>query len=425
MLKPRKARPFYGRHPWVLDSAIDDVEGTPADGDVVDLLSDKGKFIARGIFNSRSRIRVRLYTWNASEQLDDAFWRRRLESAMRFRSELGLGDPQGAARLVFSEGDGLSGLIVDRYADYLAVQVTALAMAVRLPQIVPMLVELTQPRGVCPATERGISKAEGLELRDGLYWGETPAGPLVIVENGLRYELDLAEGQKTGFYLDQRENRAAAARYFRGRRVLDMFCYSGGFSLARGCRRRPRGAGRRYQPEGRGPGPGQRRAERPGKRAVPCRRRLQDAGIAGRRRRAVRRRGARSAQVRPQPQRRRRSPAGLPLAQPPGRRPARAGRNPGHVQLLGPRQPRGFLLHARGRRPADRPRNPGARTARRVARPSGGRDVPGEGVFEVFYLPGWMKGERKIEERREKEAGRSQELRGGDARRKAGDGREE
>jgi 23S rRNA (cytosine1962-C5)-methyltransferase len=231
-LKPRKARPFYGRHPWVLDSAVARVEGNPADGDIVDLLSDKGKFIARGIYNSRSRIRARLYTWDPAEQLDDAFWRRRIEVAVRFRRELGYDDPKGAARLIFSEGDGLSGLIVDRYGDYLALQVTAMAMAVRLPQIVPILAELTSPRGIMLRTERGVSAAEGLDLRDGLCWGDAPDGPIVIEESGLRYELDLAEGQKTGFYLDQRENRLAAARYFRDRRVLDMFCYSGGFSLA-------------------------------------------------------------------------------------------------------------------------------------------------------------------------------------------------
>ncbi len=232
ILKPRKARPFYGRHPWVLDSAVGRIEGVPADGDVVDLLSDKGKFIARGIFNGRSRIRVRLYTWNVAEALDEAFWRRRLESAIRFREQLGYGDPQGAARLVFSEGDGLSGLVVDRYADFLAVQVTALAMSVRLPQMVSMLAELTHPQGIMIRTERGVSRAEGLDLRDGPYWGHAPDGPLAIVDGGLKYELDLAEGQKTGFYLDQRENRVAAARYFRDRRVLDMFCYSGGFSMA-------------------------------------------------------------------------------------------------------------------------------------------------------------------------------------------------
>ncbi len=232
VLKPRKARPFYGRHPGVLDSAIERVEGTPADGEVVDLLSDKRKFIARGIYNGRSRIRVRLYTWNAGEQLDDDFWRRRIESAVRFRAELGFDDPQGAARLVFSEGDGLSGLVVDRYADYLCVQPTALAMAVRLEPILAMLIDLVHPRGVFLRTERGITQAEGLEIRDGLHWGQPPAEPVVIVEHGLRFQVDLAEGQKTGFYLDQRENRAAAARYLRGRRVLDMFCYSGGFSLA-------------------------------------------------------------------------------------------------------------------------------------------------------------------------------------------------
>ena len=232
LLKPRKARPFFGRHPWVLDSAIDRIEGSPADGDVVELCSDKAEFIARGIFNGRSRIHVRLYSWNEAESLDDAFWRRRLETALALRSVLGYDLPDGAARLVFSEGDGLSGLVVDRYGDWLVVQVTALAMAVRLPQIVPMLVELARPQGILLRTERDIVRAEGLELSPGLAWGRMPDAPLAIVDQGLRYGVDLAEGQKTGLYLDQRENRAAAARYMRGRRVLDMFCYTGGFSLA-------------------------------------------------------------------------------------------------------------------------------------------------------------------------------------------------
>ncbi len=232
ILKPRKARPFYARHPWVLDSAIDRIDGVADDGDVIDLLSEKGKFIARGVFNSRSRIRVRLYTWDAGQSLDDEFWRRRLEAAISFREQVGYGEADGASRLIFSEGDSLSGLIVDRYADYLAVQVTALSIAKRLPQIVSMLVDLTRAKGVMIRTERGVSRAEGLELRDGPYWGTMPDGPLRIIENGLSYEIDLAEGQKTGFYLDQRENRVAAAHYLRDRRVLDMFCYSGGFAMA-------------------------------------------------------------------------------------------------------------------------------------------------------------------------------------------------
>jgi 23S rRNA (cytosine1962-C5)-methyltransferase len=232
LLKPRKARPFFGRHPWVLDSAIDRVEGSPADGDCVDLCSEQGGFIARGIFNSRSRIHVRLYTWNESEPLDEAFWRRRLESALHLRSVLSYDSPAGAARLVFSEGDGLSGLIVDRYGDYLVVQVTALAVAVRLPQIVPMLVDLARPRGILLRTERDIVRAEGLDLAAGLAWGRMPDGPVEILDQGLYYGVDLSEGQKTGLYLDQRENRTAAARYMNGRRLLDMFCYTGGFSLS-------------------------------------------------------------------------------------------------------------------------------------------------------------------------------------------------
>ena len=232
ILKPRKARPFFGRHPWVLDSAIDRIQGSPADGDVVELISDKDKFIARGIFNSRSRIRVRLYSWRPDEPIDDAFWRKKLETALRLRQQLGYDDPQGAARVVFSEGDLLSGLVVDRFGEYLVVQLTALAMAVRLETILSQLLELLRPKGIMLKTERDVAKAEGLDVADGPCWGEMPQGPLTIADGGLRYQVDLAGGQKTGFYLDQRENRKAAAAYFRDRRVLDMFCYSGGFALA-------------------------------------------------------------------------------------------------------------------------------------------------------------------------------------------------
>lgn len=191
------------------------VSRAPADGDVVDLISDQGRFIARGIFNGRGRIHVRLYTWDEAEPLDDAFWRRRLKAAFALRQTLGYCQPDGAARLVFSEGDGLSGLIVDRYGEHLVIQVTALAMAVRLPQIVPMLVELARPQGILLRTERDIVRAEGLEIEPGLAWGTSPNGPVEIVDHGLRYEVDLAAGQKTGLYLDQRENRGRRPLYAR------------------------------------------------------------------------------------------------------------------------------------------------------------------------------------------------------------------
>jgi 23S rRNA (cytosine1962-C5)-methyltransferase len=233
ILKPRRARPFFGRHPWVLDSAIDRLEGEPADGDVVDLLTHDGKFVARGLWNSQSRLRVRLYAFDAAVPLDDALWASRLATAVALRKSLGFDDPAGGCRLVNSEGDDLSGLIVDRYGEYLAVQVTALAMARRLDAIADTLESLVAPRGILlRGAERGLAKLEGLHLPDRVLRGTEPDGPVFVMEHGLRFGVDLAEGQKTGFYLDQRDNRQAAATYARGRRVLDMFSYSGGFALA-------------------------------------------------------------------------------------------------------------------------------------------------------------------------------------------------
>ena len=230
-LKPRKARPFYGRHPWVLDSAIEHIEGLPPDGSIVDLLTDQGKFVARGLFNSRSKIRVRLYSWDLNEPLADEFWRRKLTEAIALRRDLDLMSPHSAARLLFSEADGLSGLIVDRFGEYLSVQTTGLGIAQRLPMLVEILAELTRPKGILLRTEKGTPAAEGIELRDGVLWGEAPSGPVFIEEHGLKYGVDLIEGQKTGFYLDQRDNRRVAAQYLTAGRVLDVFCYSGGFAL--------------------------------------------------------------------------------------------------------------------------------------------------------------------------------------------------
>ena len=172
VLKRQRARPFFGRHPWVLDSAVAAVEGTPGAGDVVDLATHDGRFVARGLWNPHSRIRVRLYAFDAATKLDDAFWRARIGAAVALRKDLGLDDRAGAARLVNSEGDDLSGLIVDRYGDYLAVQVTALAMATRLEVFCDALEAAVAPRGILlRGAERGLAKLEGLALPDRLIRG--------------------------------------------------------------------------------------------------------------------------------------------------------------------------------------------------------------------------------------------------------------
>lgn len=232
ILKPRNALPFFSHHPWVYQGAVHKVVGDAAPGAEVLLRSDKGQFIARGLFNPFSNIRVRLYAWDESQPLDEAFWSRRLDAAIALRRALfGEFTADLACRLVNSEGDQLSGLTVDRYGDWLLVQLTSLALYERKDLLLKLLQEQLQPRGIWLRTEKGIRAAEGLEVADGLLAGEPPPRPLFIAENGIRYGLDVAEGQKTGFFLDQRENRLFFSQFVRGAKVLDMFSYTGGFSL--------------------------------------------------------------------------------------------------------------------------------------------------------------------------------------------------
>ncbi len=232
ILLPRHAKPFYAHHPWVYPGAIAGVEGQPADGSMVELVSNTGDFIARGIFNSQSKLRVRLYSWSEEGALDRAFFKERIATAVQFRQQvLRLDEPDRACRLIFSESDGLSGLTVDRYGSWLVVQFTSLGMAQRQDLITELLVEQLQPRGIYLRTEKGIGDLEGLALQDGLLWGELPPENLTIHDSGLRFHVNLQSGQKTGFFLDQRDNRPAVARYATGQRVLDAFCYSGAFGL--------------------------------------------------------------------------------------------------------------------------------------------------------------------------------------------------
>jgi 23S rRNA (cytosine1962-C5)-methyltransferase len=232
ILKAKRAQPFFGRHPWVFAGAIERIEGNPADGDEVELVSHGGNFVARGLFNSQSKIQVRLYCWEPGVALDRDFFHNRLARAIQLRHDtLKLNTPNAGYRVCFSESDFLSGIIIDRYADWLTVQFTAMGIAKRREMLVEILRELLQPRGIYLRTEKGIGKLEGLELRDELLWGEPPPADLSITENGMRFFVNLAEGQKTGYYLDQRDNRVAVARYCEGKRVLDAFTYTGGFGL--------------------------------------------------------------------------------------------------------------------------------------------------------------------------------------------------
>ena len=226
VLKPGKDLPLRRGHPWVYSGAVEKLDAAP--GDIVDVLDHRGRFIARGYCNPNSNIAVRVLTWKR-EEIDRSFLRRRLLGAIALRRHL-----QGrtnAVRLVHSEGDLLPGLIVDRYGDYLSVQVHTAGVERMRGIVMDLLVELLAPKGIYDRSDPQARQKEGLSPSEGLLLGEVPE-VVTIEEEGLRFLVNIPEGQKTGFYLDQRENRLLVRRLADGLKVLDCFSYSGGFSVA-------------------------------------------------------------------------------------------------------------------------------------------------------------------------------------------------
>jgi 23S rRNA (cytosine1962-C5)-methyltransferase len=232
ILLPKRARPFFARHPWVFANSISRIEGDVAPGAEVDVWSQEGQWIARGLYNPHSAIRVRLYRWDQGP-LDLDFWRNRIESALELRRHvLRVESPGSAYRAIHSEGDGLSGLIVDRFDRWLVVQFTSLALFERRDEIVPLLLETSGALGCLIRIDKNIADQEGLRNVPDPIVGEVPESSIEITENDVTYFVDLKTGQKSGFYLDQRENRRRVASFCEGKRVLDLFCYSGGFALS-------------------------------------------------------------------------------------------------------------------------------------------------------------------------------------------------
>jgi 23S rRNA (cytosine1962-C5)-methyltransferase len=215
-------------HPWVFRSEIGRVEGSPQDGGTVQIRSGK-RLLGSGIYNSRSQITVRRYSRGA-EALDRAFLAGRIRRALEYRSRLA-GTAPDAQRLVWSESDELPGLIVDRYGDILVVQALTLAMAQAEETIAEILEEMLRPRAILARNDAPVRKLEGLPLEKKILRGAYE-GPTPVKVQGLSFHLDLWEGQKTGFYLDQADNYAVVSAHARGKRVLDCFTNQGAFALA-------------------------------------------------------------------------------------------------------------------------------------------------------------------------------------------------
>jgi 23S rRNA (cytosine1962-C5)-methyltransferase len=208
------------------------MEGSPDVNDIVEVRTDKGEFVAYGLFNPASLIRARLYSWNEAEAIDQSLIANRVNDAIRFRKEtLRLDDPKGACRLLYSESDGLSGIIIDRFADVVSIQVNSRAMEPFLPIIAETINQALSPRAIVLRIDPMAAQWEQLTLKEGVLVGADPGEPIEFEESGVRLLVDPVRGQKTGGYLDQRENRKSAAFYANGKDVLDLFCYAGGFGL--------------------------------------------------------------------------------------------------------------------------------------------------------------------------------------------------
>ncbi len=230
-LKKGKEKAVLQLHPWVFSGAVDKLKGKPENGDVVKVLSANNDFLAYGYFNDQSRVAVRLLSWDESEVINKEWYAEKIKRAIQSRIHLLSNTDTNAYRLIFSEADFLPGLIVDQYADFLSVQILSTGIEKAKPLIIDALVELLKPKGIFDRSDATARTHEGITAENGLLWGETPPAFIAVKENGITYHINIAEGQKSGFYCDQRDNRQLLAAYTDGKTVLDCFSYSGGFSL--------------------------------------------------------------------------------------------------------------------------------------------------------------------------------------------------
>lgn len=212
---------------WIFDNEIDWYDDICTDGGLVDVVDSRMRFVARGYFNSHSKIVVRVLTRSQAEEIDEAFFRRKIRDAWEFRKSLGFFN---ACRVVFGESDGLPGLTVDKFGDYLSFQIVSLGMETWKSTIVSVLAELFQPKGIYERGDVPVREKEGLPQCTGCVYGQVPE-QVEILEHEARMMVDIPNGQKTGHFLDQQENRGRIKPYCAGRTVLDLCCHTGGFAI--------------------------------------------------------------------------------------------------------------------------------------------------------------------------------------------------
>ncbi len=230
-LKPGREKSLLRRHPWVFSGAVQRIEGEPGMGGTVRICDSRGRGLALGAYSPHSQIRARVWTWNPQESITPEFFRARLERALALRAALVPRLESDALRLVHGESDALPGLVVDRYADTLVVQVLSAGAERWRDTLVSLLREMTGASRLYERSDVEVRRLEGLPERRGLLQGEPLTAPVGIREHDLRFRVEVDSGHKTGFYLDQRANRALLRSLAAGKEVLDCFAYTGGFTV--------------------------------------------------------------------------------------------------------------------------------------------------------------------------------------------------
>jgi len=231
-LKRGRERSVNRRHPWVFSGAVERVDGNPQSGETVEVLDHTGAWLARGAYSPHSSIRVRIWTWDADEAIDDGFFEKQIEIAISARCGLHDEPEVNAYREIHAESDGLPGLIVDRYADVRVVQLLTTGVEYWRESILSILASTGNCRTIYERSDSEVRIKEGLTRRALHVSGDEVDEEILIHEYGLKLYVDVRQGQKTGFYLDQRENRKIVRSLVNGKEVLDCFCYTGGFTLA-------------------------------------------------------------------------------------------------------------------------------------------------------------------------------------------------
>lgn len=231
ILKPGRDKSLLRRHPWIFSGAVERVEGEPVSGGTVDLLAPNGGFLARAAYSPISQIRARVWTFDPDEIVDANFFRKKIRDSIKIRQMSKVEGQPNAYRLIHAESDGLPGLIVDRYGDTLVFQSLTTGCEFWKETLADLLLEETGLKNIYERSDADVRELEGLGSKTGILRGENYDLRFTIYEHDLQFRIDLARGHKTGFYLDQRDNRLRVRELSKDRDVLDCFSYTGGFSL--------------------------------------------------------------------------------------------------------------------------------------------------------------------------------------------------